>query len=223
VRNKFIIFPKKNLNARHWILIVCWVIYYICHSVFAATSVKDFFQNNFKRAYRYYRLIYSIIAAIWLVAILIFQYSFGSPLLFSSIELRYVAALLLVIPGLVIMYLSVKKYFMLLSGIRSLYEPAPAAELKIDGIHRWVRHPLYSGTLLFVWGLFFIFPLLNNALAVSLLTLYVLIGIRFEEKKLVKEFGAAYIKYKADVPMLIPHINKKGSREAASKVEKYRF
>ncbi len=36
--------------------------------------------------------------------------------------------------------------------------------------------------------------------------LYVRIGIYFEEKKLVKEFGDIYNKYKLQVPMLIPKI-----------------
>lgn len=93
---------------------------------------------------------------------------------------------------------------MLLSGVRSVFEPAPPVELKVEGIHRFVRHPLYSGTILFVWGLFFIFPMLNNLIAVVLLTLYVLIGIDFEEKKLLKEFGKGYEEYISKVPALIP-------------------
>jgi methanethiol S-methyltransferase len=57
---------------------------------------------------------------------------------------------------------------------------------------------------LFVWGLFFVFPFLNNLIAVILLTLYVFIGISFEEKKLIKEFGKNYEAYILNVPMLIP-------------------
>ena len=102
------------------------------------------------------------------------------------------------------MFISIKKYFMLLSGVRSIFHPVPTVELKSEGIHRFVRHPLYSGTILFVWGLFFIFPILNNLIAVVLLTTYVLIGIGFEEKKLLNEFGKKYQEYISKVPMLIP-------------------
>lgn len=98
---------------------------------------------------------------------------------------------------------------MLLSGIRSIFTPIPASELKINGIHRYVRHPLYSGTILFVWGLFFVFPFFNNLIAVVLLTLYVLIGIIFEEKKLKIEFGGNYEEYISKVPMLIPDFRNK--------------
>jgi len=106
------------------------------------------------------------------------------------------------------MYISIRKYFMLLSGIRSVYQAVPPAELKVEGIHRYVRHPLYSGTILFVWGLFVLFPLLNNLIAVILLTAYVWIGIYFEEKKLIIEFGKKYEDYIATVPKLIPDFKK---------------
>ena len=89
-----------------------------------------------------------------------------------------------------------------MSGIRSVYQAAPKAELKVNGIHRFVRHPLYSGTILFVWGLFFVFPMLNNLIAVLLLTAYVLIGIDFEEKKLIREFGKQYENYMSKIPAL---------------------
>jgi protein-S-isoprenylcysteine O-methyltransferase Ste14 len=35
-------------------------------------------------------------------------------------------------------------------------------------------------------------------------TIYILIGAYFEERKLSREFGAAYADYKSKTPMLIP-------------------
>jgi protein-S-isoprenylcysteine O-methyltransferase Ste14 len=35
-------------------------------------------------------------------------------------------------------------------------------------------------------------------------TLYILIGAYFEERKLLREFGAAYVEYKKKTAMLIP-------------------
>ena len=104
------------------------------------------------------------------------------------------------------MSISIFKYFTLLSGIRSIYLATPPAELKLDGIHKYVRHPLYLGTLLFTWGLYFIYPFLNNLIAVVAITIYVLVGIKLEEKKLVKEFGNDYTVYIKKVPALIPKL-----------------
>ncbi len=204
-----LIFSKKKVNSSHWLLILFWIIYYVVHSILAASSAKLFFEKILRKYFRYYRLAYSIFATITLIFLLLYQYSFESPVLIHSTLLKYFSFILLVLPGLIIMFISIKKYFLLLSGIRSLYETTPPVELKVEGIHRFVRHPLYSGTILFVWGLFFIFPMLNNLIAVILLTGYVLIGIGFEEKKLIKEFGKKYEEYIAYVPMLIPNIKSK--------------
>lgn len=195
---------SEKMDSSHWLLILFWIIYYTLHSVLAATSVKLFFETKIGRYFRYYRLAYSIFATIGLGALLFYQYSFESPLLINSGILKYVAFIILLLPGVVIMLIAIKKYFLLLSGVRSIFQPTPPVELKVEGIHRFVRHPLYSGTILFVWGLFFIFPMLNNLISVILLTAYVLIGIIFEEKKLVKEFGKKYQEYIGEVPMLIP-------------------
>lgn len=191
----------------YFLLILFWIIYYAVHSILASTTVKDFFRKKLGKHFRYYRLAYSFFATITLIFLLFFQYSFYSPELIKSVFLKYFSALFLVLPGLVIMFISIKKYFMLLSGVRSLFVATPPSELKINGIHRFVRHPLYLGTILFVCGLFFLFPTISNLIAVVLLIGYVLIGITFEEKKLIREFGKNYEEYISKVPMLIPHFN----------------
>jgi methanethiol S-methyltransferase len=49
-------------------------------------------------------------------------------------------------------------------------------------------------------------------IAVVLLIAYVLTGIIFEEKKLIKEFGKTYEEYILKVPMLIPIFKNKKNR-----------
>jgi protein-S-isoprenylcysteine O-methyltransferase Ste14 len=45
----------------------------------------------------------------------------------------------------------------------------------------------------------------SRFLLTALITvIYIFVGARFEEKKLVKKFGKAYEKYQNEVPMLIP-------------------
>ena len=188
-------------------MIGLWIVYYVLHSALAATSVKEYFKTKLGKHFRYYRLGYSTFALLGLIALLAYQYSFPSPLLIHSVAIKYISAIILVLPGLVIMLISIKKYFMLLSGVRSIFTSVATPELKVNGIHKYVRHPLYSGTILFVCGLFFIFPTLSNLIAAALLILYVLIGIVFEEKKLKREFGNAYVEYMSKVPKLIPSFN----------------
>ena len=105
------------------------------------------------------------------------------------------------------MIICIKKYFLSLSGIKSLFEnKAVANELRIDGIHKYVRHPLYLGTFIFIWGIFLVYPYLSLFIAFSIITLYTVFALRFEEEKLVAEFGDAYLDYKVKVPAIIPFI-----------------
>jgi len=211
----FLSFEKKELDLNHWLLAFLWTSYCLIHSLLAAAKVKLFFEKAWGRFFRYYRAAYTILAAVTLILILYFQYSFSSPALVHFQNLQYVPLVVFVLPGLIIMMISIVKYFKLLSGVRALYEVQPPKELRREGIHKYVRHPLYLGTLLFVWGLFFIFPMLNNLIAVIIITGYVLVGSRLEEKKLLVEFGKLYGDYISRVPRLIPGFkqlkqNKKG-------------
>jgi len=127
--------------------------------------------------------------------------------LFSSEIIRYGISIILIAPGLIIMIVCICKYFYELSGIQSLQnKPLAAPTLQQTGLHKYVRHPLYFGTLLFVWGLFLLLPALSNLIAVVALTVYVLIGIQLEETKLFLEYGEEYKQYSKRVPMLIPKV-----------------
>jgi methanethiol S-methyltransferase len=80
--------------------------------------------------------------------------------------------------------------------------------LTVTGLYRWVRHPLYTASLLFIW----LTPVMTTSvLALNLaLTGYILIGSRLEERRLGVEFGQAYAGYKARVPSLIPRRQRPG-------------
>jgi protein-S-isoprenylcysteine O-methyltransferase Ste14 len=88
---------------------------------------------------------------------------------------------------------------------------AQEAPLVIRGAYRWVRHPMYSGSLLFIW----LMPAmtLDTALFYAALTLYIVIGAYFEERKLLGEYGEAYRAYCQQVPMLIPRWPRPTSRD----------
>jgi len=91
-----------------------------------------------------------------------------------------------------------------LSGVNVFFREVLTDKLQVNGLNKYVRHPLYSSTLLFVWSFFFWRPLLSNLISCICILLYTLIGIYFEEQKLVKTFGEDYKEYAAKVPMIIP-------------------
>jgi protein-S-isoprenylcysteine O-methyltransferase Ste14 len=183
-----------------------WILYCMLHSIMAATSFKERIKILFGKSYRYYRLFYNLFAVITLALILLYQLSFTSTLLFIPNLISNVSGGTVIFIGLCIMGICIAKYFRQESGFLWLNPEASTqkTELFISGIHNYVRHPLYLGTLIFIWGLFILFPSMVNLVAVSIITIYTLIAIRFEEQKLIAEFGNAYKEYKKQVPMIIP-------------------
>jgi protein-S-isoprenylcysteine O-methyltransferase Ste14 len=186
------------------LLSLCWLLYGVFHSLLASLTVKDWVAARLPNAYRYYRLFYTLFAFITLIAIVIYQLSLPSHPLFRPVPLSNLAGVILGGSGLLLMGICIRKYFLGLSGLLSLVEERPAAELHIRGVHRWVRHPLYLGTFAFLWGWFLLLPQQSLLISNSIITLYTLIGIRLEEKKLLVEFGDAYRQYRLRVPMLLP-------------------
>ena len=96
-----------------------------------------------------------------------------------------------------------------LVGLRQLLahergEPIQPPRMSTPGLYRWVRHPMQSGLLLFLWST----PTMTvgGLLFAAGLTLYVCIGLHFEERSLRATFGSAYNDYAARVPALIPFL-----------------
>ena len=85
-------------------------------------------------------------------------------------------------------------------------------------LYRYVRHPLYLGLLLGLWCV----PVMTagRLLFAAGLSLYILIGIAFEERDLLLQFGERYRRYREQVGMLIPNFRSpraaKGDEAAAT-------
>lgn len=186
-------------------LIICWIIFGLLHSLLAAEGVKAFFSRLIGKQFRYYRLYYSVLNLIILTAILLFQFSYRDQPLFNLPGFVKIIVLLPLTGALLIMGICIRKYFFHLSGIDVLFpQKLTGQQLETGGLNRFVRHPLYTGTILLVWCLFLLFPGSMNGITAFMITLYTCIGTVFEEKKLRRTFGEAYIIYQQRVPMLIP-------------------
>lgn len=70
--------------------------------------------------------------------------------------------------------------------------------------YRWIRHPLYLGFILAFWAA----PKmsLGHLYFAAATTGYILIGIWFEERDLIAQFGERYLRYRETAGMLFPKL-----------------
>lgn len=186
-----------------WLLLSI-ALWGIVHSLLAFTAVKDFFQRRFGDGFmRFYRLFYNIFAAISFLPVLYLMITLPDRILYQ-VPAPF-STLMYAGQGLSILLLGVAALqtdLLSFAGLRQLVEVEETGPLITSGLYRYVRHPLYTFSLSFLW----LSPrmTLNSFVVYLSLTLYILVGIFFEERKLVRAFGQDYENYRSVTPMLIP-------------------
>jgi protein-S-isoprenylcysteine O-methyltransferase Ste14 len=76
------------------------------------------------------------------------------------------------------------------------------------GLYRYVRHPIMTGLLLGIWAT----PdmRLEHLLMSTGLTVYIFIGVFFEERDLIGFFGQDYLQYRREVGAVLPRLRRAG-------------
>ena len=87
---------------------------------------------------------------------------------------------------------------------RAAQRAEPEPRFRTPLLYRCVRHPLYAGLLLTFWSV----PVMSAGRLLFALgfSAYILIGIAFEERDLLRQFGERYRRYREQVGMLIPNL-----------------
>jgi protein-S-isoprenylcysteine O-methyltransferase Ste14 len=103
-----------------------------------------------------------------------------------------------------------RQVFARLAGLESR-----PAEFRTPFLYRHVRHPLYLGFTLAFWAT----PRMTagHLLFAAGCTAYILVGIWFEERDLVAQFGDRYRAYREQVSMLLPWPGKRAARSPAQR------
>ncbi len=193
---------------------VAWAAYGFIHSWLAATHVKDALSNRWPGAMRAYRLLFNLQAVLLLLPPLWLTWRYSGPMILEWPQWFSLPIALATVAGFV---WSMKWYDgMDFMGLRQIMTGREQSSLRISPMHRYVRHPWYALGLLFMWT--------RDANAAWLITycaitLYMLVGIHLEEKKLIATFGDAYRVYRKRVASLTPLPGRILSPEEASGLE----
>ncbi len=206
------------MTLSFWLILVSVLVYGLLHSLLASHKIKvqarQWLGSTVYR--RWYRLAFNIFAIISFVPVLIFAIALpDKPIYFIPFPWYILTSLVQIIAVIVLLTGLRQTGLGDFLGLKQLLDPDGAVQphLVEGGLYRYVRHPLYTAGLVFIW----LIPYFSwNLLAINLgLTAYIIIGAHFEERKMLAEYGQPYADYRRRTPMLIP-----GSRFLRDKVLK---
>ncbi len=183
-----------------------WTAYFCIHSLQASLPVKNMINRKFPMFMPYYRLMFNLVATALLIPPLWLLYTGDKIVLWN-----FTGALFWITQGLALAavfgFLISTRYYdgREFLGLRQLTSHATGItnqeNLCLSPFHRYVRHPWYSFALILIWTRPMDSLMLTSA---SIITLYLIIGSRLEENKLLTYYGNVYARYISMVPGLIP-------------------
>ncbi len=185
--------------------LVYLIAYFALHSILADLKVKRFLTKTMIPQ-RYFRIIYNLLAIVLLLPIAMILPRIQQVHLLKVSWLSYIGIALLSL-GFLCLFVALSQYnlseFAGTAQLQKNGQPA-SCSLKVAGFNAIVRHPLYFSMLLMAWGLFMTYPTDLVLIGSSIISLYLYVGTKLEEHKLVAEFGEAYLSYQKKVSMLFP-------------------
>ncbi len=183
------------------VLVCYFAVWAVIHSLTASYAVKVWARRLFGPEDRWYRLVYNIIALISAgPLVMLFLYLPDQMLYVVLTPWRW---FMWVIEALALLGMGIALLQTGLWNFLGLSRPeATPGQLQVRGFYCWVRHPMYTLGLVFLW----FWPMMTVTLMTLIIciTIYLYIGSLFEEQRLVAEYGDAYRAYQSQVPRFIP-------------------
>ena len=185
------------------VLALLWALWACPHSLLLQEGLRARLQAALGLRPAVYRLLYSLFSIISILPVLMYLHILGGvrPYFWPVPWLALQAALVLAALGIFGWASgSFSRGGVDLFGWRqamSAREPEP--RLVEAGVYAHLRHPMHLAGVILLWAR----GLGPADLATSLLlTLYIVLGTRHEERRLRRQFGQAYVDYAARVPVI---------------------
>ena len=181
-----------------------WLAFALLHSLTAGAQPGRGLARIFGNAHR---LAYNALAVVEIAAVLAWGAAVGHhartfAMAATLAPLRWA----MLVAGAVLLVAGMRSYRLgPFVGWAQLRGDAGAENqpLVIDGLHKRMRHPLYTAALLLLWGR------VTNELGLATAmwgSLYLWIGSLFEERRLIAQYGSDYRLYRDRTPRFWPRL-----------------
>jgi len=186
-----------------------WAAYCALHSYLISTQFTDFMIRLLKSYYAFYRIVYVLVSLALLIPLIRYSSHLDTHIVIVDGLVPDVVRKSLTLLSLGLFFWAFFFNYDPLSffGIRQILNfrktttSSSLPEIKKNGLLGIIRHPMYFSLIIYLWCQTYT---MSEIVANAVLTIYVIIGTVLEEKKLVLEYGDAYVKYQHEVPMLLP-------------------
>ena len=194
---------------KYLLIALLWAGYCVLHSYLISTRFTNLMNRVLKKYYAFYRLFYILISLFLLIPLINYTTKLDHKVIIDYGQYLDILRYILISGSLLMFFWAFFFNYHSLSffGIRQILNAGkikksnPSDEIKRSGLLGIMRHPMYFALIIYLWCQT---HKMSDIVVNIVLTVYIVIGTVLEGKKLVLEFGEAYIKYQKEVPMLIP-------------------
>jgi methanethiol S-methyltransferase len=199
---------------KYLLIVLMWSGYCALHSYLISTKFTNMMYRILKKYYAFYRIFYVLISAALLIPLINYTVSLDNLVIITYRPFFNILRYMLIAGSLLMFFLAFFFNYDSLSffGIRQILNFTKSKKINTSGGIRRngllgiIRHPMYLALIIYLWCQT---HRISDIVVNSVLTIYIIIGTKLEEKKLILEFGDTYIKYQQEVPMLIPFTHTK--------------
>jgi len=199
---------------RHLIWTAIWTtLWCAAHSALITHTVRDRTRALFPRYHAFDRIIYVLFSTATLALLFVWLRTLPEQVLWDWPGRWSWVRTLGLAEAALLFWLGSRDYdgrtFLGLTQLRDIVagQQAPPPKIKTTGILGIIRHPWYTGTLIF---LAFCLPVTDVNLVWRLvMAAYVLVGTELEERKLLRELGETYAAYRREVPRFFPGLTRR--------------
>ncbi|EHQ91029.1 putative protein-S-isoprenylcysteine methyltransferase [Desulfosporosinus youngiae DSM 17734] len=199
-------------KLKYLITVLIWTGFGVIHSALISLQFTNWAKRVMVRYFAFYRLGYNLLSIVLFIILFSITKSLDSELVINFVPpWMILQRVLLITSGVMIIWAFLSYDALEFIGIRQILNignkmnSAQPQIITKKGLLGMVRHPMNLATIVFMWSLD---STRVDVLVHLILTIYIIIGIWLEERKLIREFGSAYIEYQREVPALVPFIKK---------------
>jgi len=204
-----IISIKEDPKMKYLLIALMWAGYCLLHSFLISIKFTDLMTRWLKDYYAFYRIFYISISLVLLIPLINYTAQLDNNIIIIYGQTLNIVRYILISGSLLMFFWAFFFNYDSLSffGIRQalnfgkIRKIDPSEEVKRNGLLGIIRHPMYFSLMIYLWCQTF---RMSDIVVNIVLTIYIIMATRLEEKKLVLEFGDTYVKYQQEVPMFIP-------------------